>query len=47
MQKFELVFTKEDFDIFLNHHRWDYIHKVYLLSSIEQSELLYCKESLH
>jgi len=47
---FELVFTKKNFDILLDHCKWNYaielvfrakpkLFKIYLLLSIEQSEL--------
>jgi len=50
VQQLKLVFTKEDFDIFLYHHRYNHIielilgielklSKIYLLSFKKQSEL--------
>ena len=56
---FELVFAKEDFDIFLDHRQWDHAIelvpgsepkslKVYLLSPVEQKELdSFLEENLH
>jgi len=56
---FELVFTKEDFDILLEHRQWDHaielipgsepkLSKVYPLSLVEQKELdSFLEENLH
>ena len=56
---FELVFTKEDFDILLEHRQWDHAIelipgsepkslKVYPLSLVEQKELdFFLEENLH
>ena len=53
------MFAKEDFDILLEHCRWDHaiklipgaeskLSKVYLLSPLEQTELdTFMKENLH
>jgi len=56
---FESVFTKEDFNILLEHRQWDHaielvpglepkLSKVYLLSPVEQKELdFFLEENLH
>jgi len=56
--EFRSMFTKEDFDILLQHHKWDHtielipgaepkLSKVYLLSLLEQAELdAFLKENL-
>jgi len=57
--EFQSMFTKEDFDILLQHHKWDHtielipgaepkLSKVYPLSLLEQAELdAFLKENLH
>jgi len=57
--EFRSVFTKEDFDILLEHHKWDHViklipgaepksSKVYPLSLLEQAELdAFLEENLH
>jgi len=56
--EFRSMFTKEDFDILLQHHKWDHtielipgaepkLSKVYPLSLLEQAELdAFLKENL-
>jgi len=58
VMEFRSVFTKEDFDILLEHHKWDYMiklipraepksSKVYPLSPLEQAELdVFLEENL-
>ena len=57
--EFQSVFTKEDFDILPEHHKWDHTIelipraepkslKVYLLSLLEQAKLdAFLEENLH
>jgi len=57
--KFQSVFAKEDFDILLEHRKWNHTielipgaepksSKVYLLSPLEQAELdAFLEENLH
>ena len=57
--EFQSVFTKEDFDILPEHHKWDHAIelipraepkslKVYLLSLLEQAKLdAFLEENLH
>jgi len=57
--EFRSVFTKEDFDMLPEHHKWDHIielipgaepksSKVYLLSLLEQEELdAFLEENFH
>jgi len=57
--KFQSIFAKEDFDILLEHHKWDHVikltprvepksSKVYPLSPLEQEELdAFLEENLH
>jgi len=57
--EFRSVFAKEDFDILLEHHKWDHaielipgvepkLSKVYPLSPLEQAELdAFLEENLH
>jgi len=57
--EFRSVFTKEDFDMLLEHHKWDHVielipgaepksSKVYLLSLLEQEELdAFLEENFH
>jgi len=57
--EFRSVFTKEDFDMLPEHHKWDHVielipgaepksSKVYLLSLLEQEELdAFLEENFH
>jgi len=57
--KFQSIFAKEDFNILLEHHKWDHVikltprvepklSKVYPLSPLEQEELnAFLEENLH